>query len=125
MRLSIKNSILLISCITGILALAACQSPFISPVGCVSRVGTAPIIHTQRCMIACYSHDARHSLYPVGNDIYVNGIVSVPGHYDSQDICRPTNTPRPKYISNSVSFTALCGIMIKSCGNHCWAGGDA
>lgn len=74
------------------------------------------------CYVACYSHDAQHSIYPVGGDIYVNGQVRVAGSYVN-GICIPTGY-EGQDISKAGKFKKICGNKITSCAHgRCWAGG--
>lgn len=74
------------------------------------------------CYVVCYSHNDKHSVYSVGNNIFVKGQIRVPGHYEKR-ICHPQSF-RHKDISRSVYFKNLCDRVIKACHHNCWAGGD-
>lgn len=125
MKSIVRNGLFFVMGFVSLIALTACQTNTRSTVKMVyPPVGTAPRTISS-CRIACYSEDAKGSLYPAGNHIYVHGFVVVPGDYDKTNICRPVNAERPRHISGSAEFTTLCKLMVKSCGNHCWAGGDA
>ena len=75
------------------------------------------------CYIMCYSHDKLHSVYPIAKNIFVNGLIRVPGKYNHR-ICIP-NGYENKDLSADASFNKLCHIKIMTCNNNqCWAGGD-
>lgn len=71
------------------------------------------------CYIACYSHQQKNSIYPVGKDIYVMGQVRLPGNYFNR-VC-VVNPTQEKLMSPTES----CNQKISSCHNHCWSGGDS
>jgi hypothetical protein len=73
--------------------------------------------------IACYSHRAQGSVYPVGRDIYVMGQVRLRGEYDGR-IFQPEGY-RGRDISAAPKFGQICREAIAACGSGgCWAGGD-
>ena len=72
--------------------------------------------------VACYSHRAKGSAYPVGGDIYVVGQMRLRGDYDGR-VFRPRGYVG-KDISAIAKFKQLCGQALAACGNACWAGGD-
>lgn len=75
------------------------------------------------CYIACYSHDAQNSVYGVGQNIYVKGLVRVNGLYIGRN-CQPQGYFF-KDISTIDYFSNLCQKRITTCKNdNCWAGGD-
>jgi hypothetical protein len=76
------------------------------------------------CYIACYSHDAKKSIYPVGGDIYVMGQVRVAGQYSGR-VCQPQGFEN-KDISAAKEFKEICKKNLSDvCGqSNCWAGGD-
>ncbi len=75
------------------------------------------------CYIGCYSHDKENGIYPVGNNIFVNGQIRVSGSYQAR-ICIPTGYEN-KPISGEATFKTLCATKIPSCkNNQCWGGGD-
>ncbi len=81
----------------------------------------------EQCQIACFSYDNAQALYPLsqpGKTIYVKGFMSVSGKRDAQNICRPRGYG---YVDISVlpEFKSACKIFVKSCGDHCWAGGNS
>jgi hypothetical protein len=74
------------------------------------------------CHLACYSHNEQ-ALYPVGGNIYVNGLVKVSGRYSGR-ICLPSGA-EDQDISAMQSFKDLCEKKVLSCAQgDCWAGGD-
>jgi hypothetical protein len=76
------------------------------------------------CYVVCYSHEAKGSVYAVGNNVYVHGQVRVPGTYVNR-ICLPKGYEGVD-ISSVNAFKKLCSMEIKSCkGVDCWAGGDS
>lgn len=79
---------------------------------------------TPGCYIACYSHEEKQSVYPVGNNIFVMGQIRVPGHYMNK-ICQPTGFEN-KDISAEQEFKFKCEkVFPHQCGkSSCWAGGD-
>jgi hypothetical protein len=78
---------------------------------------------TPGCYIACYSHRAEASAYPVGGDTYVHGLVRVAGHYEGR-ICLPTGHETADISVPTSPFSAQCTAVIPSCRGGCWAGGD-
>lgn len=69
------------------------------------------------CYLACYTHDHAIGIYQAGNNIYVLGLVRVPGQYQSR-ICKSDNS-QAKYSSKTI-----CNDTFAECKNACWAGGD-
>lgn len=93
--------------------------------------GTHPVVLPTRNLyrgprggyVACYSHHAQGSAYPVGGDIYVMGQVRMHGDYEGR-IFQPRGYAG-KDISAIAKFKQLCGQALAACrGNACWAGGD-
>jgi hypothetical protein len=74
------------------------------------------------CYVACYSHDRRKGVYPVGGSIWVLGQLRVPGSYEGR-ICRPLRFERTD-ISRASVFREMCRMSVPACGEGCWAGGD-
>jgi hypothetical protein len=73
--------------------------------------------------VACYSHRAKGSAYPISSDIYVMGQLRLRGDYDGR-IFQPRGYV-DKDISAIAKFKQLCGQALAACrGNACWAGGD-
>lgn len=70
------------------------------------------------CYMACYSHDQKNAIYAVSNDIFVLGMVRIPGQY-SYRICMPDASQ-----SKNFPLPDLCNKYFKSCGNNCWVGGE-
>ncbi|WP_422490607.1 hypothetical protein [Endozoicomonas sp. ALE010] len=77
--------------------------------------------------IACYSHDMEMPSYPVEEDIYVKGFVSMEGGQYKGRIFHPEG-----YLDMDISpvYTTpstICQEYIPSCqdeNTECWAGGD-
>ncbi len=88
------------------------------PVPTDSRFGGTP-----GCYIACYSRRAEGSAYAVGGEIYVHGLVRVPGRYEGR-ICRPSGHETADISVPTSPFGAQCAAGIPSCRGGCWAGGD-
>ena len=78
---------------------------------------------TPGCYVACYARRAEASAYTVGDDIYVHGLVRVPGRYEGR-ICRPTGHETADISVPTSPFAAQCAAAIPSCRGGCWAGGD-
>jgi hypothetical protein len=75
------------------------------------------------CYVACYSHDAKLGIYPVGKDIFVNGQVRVPGTYNGT-LCNPSSA-QSKDTNQANEFKNICRDKIESCkSTSCWTGGD-
>lgn len=76
------------------------------------------------CYIACYSHNSANSAYPIGQDMFVMGVIRVEGHY-AQRICLPKGYEN-KDISAELYFKDKCTKHLShACQrNTCWAGGD-
>ena len=75
------------------------------------------------CYIACYSHNPQNSVYGIGQNIYVKGLVRVNGLYIGRN-CQPQGYFF-KDISSISYFSNLCQKRITACKNDsCWAGGD-
>lgn len=79
---------------------------------------------TPGCYVVAYSHTAENSAYPIGNGIYVMGLVRVPGHYVGQ-ICLPDGY-ETEDISHLEIFKDLFDYSLPTaCRNRsCWAGGN-
>jgi hypothetical protein len=75
------------------------------------------------CYVACYAHRAEGAAYSVGGDIYVHGLVRVPGRYSGR-VCRPTGHEGADISVPSSPFSRQCAEVIPSCRAGCWAGGD-
>lgn len=73
------------------------------------------------CYMACYSHDGKNAVYAVSKNIFVLGMIRIPGKY-SKRICIPDITPKQNY--QNYPLPTICNRSFKSCGNSCWVGGD-
>jgi hypothetical protein len=77
------------------------------------------------CYMACYSY--KQGLIREGKNIYLIGMVRVPGKYNNNRSCIPTGTAG-KDVSGSKTFKMLCNNSFKKqcsiTSYGCWAGGD-
>jgi hypothetical protein len=76
------------------------------------------------CYVTAYSRNAKNSVYPVGDGIYVMGQVRFPGSYEGR-ICKPANYDS-RDISAETQFKDLFAQKFPlACQDQkCWAGGD-
>lgn len=72
--------------------------------------------------IACYSHNQKGSIYPVGGDIYVMGQIRLQGKYIGR-VFEPKGY-EGKDISAAQEFKSLCNRTFSSAQGGGWAGGD-
>ena len=77
--------------------------------------------------IACYSHDMEMPSYPVEEDIYVKGFVSMEGGQYKGRIFHPEGYLDTDITPFHTTPSAMCQNYIPSCqdeGKECWAEGN-
>ena len=73
--------------------------------------------------VAVYTHDQEHSVYSVGDDIYVAGLVRVQGHYIGR-IFYPTGYGPGDDITHDAAILQLCDKYFPELNGGEWIGGD-
>ena len=73
--------------------------------------------------VAVYTHDREHSVYSVGGNIYVAGLVRVQGHYEGR-IFYPTGYGPGDDITHDPSILKLCDKYFPRLKGNDWIGGD-
>ena len=73
--------------------------------------------------VAVYTHDQEHSVYSVGGDIYVAGLVRVQGHYEGR-IFYPTGYGQGDDITHDAAILRLCDRYFPALRGNDWIGGD-
>ena len=73
--------------------------------------------------VAVYTHDQEHSVYSVGGDIYVAGLVRVQGHYIGR-IFYPTGYGPGDDITHDAAILKLCNKFFPELNGEEWIGGD-
>jgi hypothetical protein len=73
--------------------------------------------------VAVYTHDQEHSVYSVGDNIYVAGLVRVQGRYVGR-IFYPTGYGPGDDITHDAAILKLCDKFFPELKGGEWIGGD-
>ena len=82
-----------------------------------------PYVGADGGYVAVYSHDREHSVYSVGDGIYVAGLVRVQGSYIGR-IFYPTGYGPGDDITHDAAILKLCDYYFPKLNRQEWIGGD-
>ena len=82
-----------------------------------------PYVGADGGYVAVYSHDREHSVYSVGDGIYVAGLVRVQGSYIGR-IFYPTGYGLGDDITHDATILRLCDHYFPKLNGQEWIGGD-